>query len=106
MSVSHSLADGGYFKYVANNILDDHNVCIPTRFPYEVQDIFKEKYEKSPDNIPFWITNESINRIQTNDKTKLQKATDVFFSSIKIPANKMQCYDSKTKKLHSFTDYL
>lgn len=106
LSVSHSFADGGYFKYVANNILDDTNVVIPSHFPYEVQDIFKEKYEKSSNDIPFWITNKDVNRIQTNDKSKLHQATDVCYSSVKIPANKLQCYDTKNKKLHSFTNSL
>lgn len=106
LSVSHSFGDGGYLKYIADNILDDSNIYIPSHFPYEMQDIFKERFEKAPNNIPFWANNDKVIRIETNDQSKLHPATDVCYSTVKIPSKNLQCYDSKTKKLHSFTDSL
>lgn len=93
-------------KYIAENILDDENVNVPNRFPYEIQDVLKERFEKAPDNVPFWITNKDTIRIQTNDESKLHSASDICYSTIKIPSKSLQCYEPKTNKLHSFTNSL
>lgn len=106
LNVSHGVADGGYFKYIAENIFDDTDINIPSHFPYEAKEIFKEKYEQSPNDIAFWDDDPDINRIITNDPSKLYQTFEVGYSTIKLPSSKFQCFDSKTKRLHSFTDSL
>lgn len=54
----------------------------PSNFPYEIQDVLKERYEKSPNNIPFWMTNEKVNGIKTNDQSKLYSSTNVCYSIV------------------------
>lgn len=106
LNISHSVGDGGYFKYITENIFDNSNVKIPSHFPYEINDILKEKFDKSPNNIPFWDDNKDVNRITTNDPTKLFKTKEVAYSTVRIPSHQLQCYSQKDKKLHAFTDYL
>lgn len=106
LNISHSVSDGGYFKYLAENIFNDNNVKIPSYFPYKTKDLFKEQYAKSPNNIPFWENNPNVNNIITNDKTKLFTTNEVDYSTVCIPSNKLLCYNQNDKKLHSFTNSL
>lgn len=106
LNISHSVGDGGYFKYLAENIFDNTNISIPSYFPYQVKELFKHQYEKSPNTIPFWDNNPNVNHIITNDQTKLFKTNEVSYSTVRIPSNKLLCYSQKDKKLHSFTNSL
>lgn len=105
-NISHSVADGGYWKYTIDNILDDKNINIPSRFPYGLQDVLKEEYDKAPSDIPFWGENEKVNGIPSNFPSELLQTKDVSYSTARIPSKMLQCYDSRNKTLHSFTNSL
>lgn len=118
LNISHSVGDGGYFRYIienlnsylCNNSNSNMNFSNIPYFPNESTEIFKDFINKSPDPITVWWNQSKINRVYSKKITKAEKISrskpvKCKYITMRLPLHQLQNY-SNTNKIHGLTDSL
>ena len=71
LNISHSVADGGYFRYIVDHLFsNDKDKAIPL-FPLEANEIFKDAIAKAPNTISNWSNQSQVTRVYSHVINKL-----------------------------------
>ncbi|OHT12094.1 hypothetical protein TRFO_03715 [Tritrichomonas foetus] len=110
LNVSHSLADGGYFKFLTKSLFSDDfgKKKLNASFPKEVREIFADEINSSSiENIGYWYHNPKVNRIFSGSQNRIpSKYAKYFTVRMNSDSLKFVQRDNKNNSLHGVTESL
>lgn len=104
INVNHMLADGGYFKFIINEISKGNCSELKDYYPKSAETVFNKqigeaKFDFYPTNSDMRLTN-----FISKDFDELRKTKFAQYIYSNFPASSFKCYNEKTKAIHGLTE--
>lgn len=103
-NANHMLADGGYFKFIIDEISNGRDTPLVSDIPNSAEYLFSKKMEEAPDTIYPGDYDMKLTNFLSKDTEELN--TDRFAHLIitDFPASSLKCYNKDTKKIKGLTE--
>lgn len=103
-NANHMLADGGYFKFVINEVSKGLDTPLRGDIPKSAEFLFSKQMAEAPDNIFPGDYDMKLTNFLSKDREELN--TDRFAHLIitDFPANSLKCYNKEKKTIKGLTE--
>jgi hypothetical protein len=105
LNVSHSISDGGYLKFLTEQLFEPVPASLP-KVPPTLEQLFEEEYCAAPDIALPPPYDPVLNRISTHHSSLQPASPWCKFETLRFRGDDIQCFDPKLKKFNDTTDYI